>query len=1056
MASSIKVAILGDATALQASLAKASAAAEGFAGSMQSVGSKLTSIGSTLTTHLTLPIVGIGAVAGKMAVDFQNAMELIHTQAQVPQKDIEALSKSVLKLAGPTATAPDTLAVGLFHLASQGLKGKEAIDALRVAAEGAKMGMASMEDATNALGAVMFARVKGIKDVSDAMGQMNGIVGAGDMHFQDLADAMGTKLPSVLQATGLSLKQAGAALAIFGDQNIRGAQAGTMLGSALQYMVAPSMKAEGAMEQFGLSGKRFADDLAGPGGLLKALTDIKGAMDKLPSDEREQALVDMFTKKGGTGVQILLDQLDRFPGKLDTINTAGKKFASDWKAYTETTAYHLASMGAQMQATGITIGTVLLPIVAKLADIIGNLANKFQNLSPTWQHVIEIAAGAAAAIGPVVAIVGSLITAIGLLGAALAFVADNPIVLVVAAIVALAAAIALAVLKPKLLEDALEKMGLSAKQAGEVVKGLQDVFKVLETATMALVNVIRDNWTQIKQVVTTAVQTIKTAISDEIAIIKTLWSTFGSTLTSIAKNDWNLIAATVKNGLEVIKGIFDVIDGVLHGNWSQVWNGLKEIATGAIHQIEAVLKAAVSILGTLAKAIGEGILKGILEPIAKLAGQVLSKIKSGVSSAIHAVAGWAVGAAAAIGKAITDGVVSGLGGLASKVGGAIKGVLSSAVHLAGSGLHGSGDFQWTNEAIGQPMVMGIVEGIHAASGQLAAAFVGALGKAGVAGELKAQEIAARINSILSAAASASYVNDFTGLGGGDNTGIDASATPAGKQLAALEAAHQAQQLQQALTQAQNQLASDKSSGADAATILQDQQALADAEYNIQVASLEQQAAAQAAASAHAVLGQKDTNKKMAAAVADGGNQMSQATSATWNQIHEALDAGNVAAVKKIKHYEPQYKAAGKAIGQSFADGLKQGIKLTAKAAEELAKEIAKYLPHSPAEKGPLSKPINWQDYMLMGLDDAAKNASSTLAQALAVQLGLSPNPSGLSAAGTGIIHGAPVSNGQGGGATTVNLTVHGYIGDEDKLVKKVQQGLMRVQLRGGQALLPTP
>ena len=54
------------------------------------------------------------------------------------------------------------------------------------------------------------------------MGALNAIVGAGDMKMQDLAEAMGTGMVAVVKGYGLSLKDVGAALATFGDNNIRG------------------------------------------------------------------------------------------------------------------------------------------------------------------------------------------------------------------------------------------------------------------------------------------------------------------------------------------------------------------------------------------------------------------------------------------------------------------------------------------------------------------------------------------------------------------------------------------------------------------------------------------------------------------------------------------------------------------------------------------------------------------------------------------------------------------------------------------------------------------
>ena len=71
------------------------------------------------------------------------------------------------------------------------------------------------------------------------MGALNAIVGSGDMTMQDLADAMGTGVMAVAKSYGQTIDQVGAALAMFGDNNIRGAKAATDLRMAWQAIQAP-------------------------------------------------------------------------------------------------------------------------------------------------------------------------------------------------------------------------------------------------------------------------------------------------------------------------------------------------------------------------------------------------------------------------------------------------------------------------------------------------------------------------------------------------------------------------------------------------------------------------------------------------------------------------------------------------------------------------------------------------------------------------------------------------------------------------------------------------
>lgn len=66
-------------------------------------------------------------------------------------------------------------------------------------------------------------------------------------------------------------------------------------------------------------------------------------------------------------------------------------------------------------------------------------------------------------------------------------------------------------------------------------------------------------------------------------------------------------------------------------------------------------------------------------------------------------------------------------------------------------------------------------------------------------------------------------------------------------------------------------------------------------------------------------------------------------------------------------FGPDYKTAGKNLGSGFAKGIRESFSAVEAAAADLAGILAKYLPHSPAEKGPLSKPINWAGFLADGL-----------------------------------------------------------------------------------------
>jgi hypothetical protein len=85
---------------------------------------------------------------------------------------------------------------------------------------------------------------------------------------------------------------------------------------------------------------------------------------------------------------------------------------------------------AQFKDTAATLGNNLLPIGQKVLGWATALTERFNELSPGTQKLVLVLAGLAAVAGPVVAAIGGISTAVG-------FLAANPIVLLVAAVVGL-------------------------------------------------------------------------------------------------------------------------------------------------------------------------------------------------------------------------------------------------------------------------------------------------------------------------------------------------------------------------------------------------------------------------------------------------------------------------------------------------------------------------------------------------------------------------------------------------------------------------------------------
>lgn len=317
---------------------------------------------------------GAMAVAGiDMASKFNSEMELLATQAGVAQPKVDALKNGVLKLAGQVGFAPDSLAESLFHVesnfASLGITGPKALSLVKIAAEGAATGHADLVDVTNALTAAVASGIPGVQNFSKAMGVLNSTVGAGDMKMEDLAGAFGTGLLASVKGFGLSIKDVGAALDVFGDNNIRGAKAGTELRMAVQALAAPTAQGAKSLIAMGISSGSLAKAMQ-QGGLKLALETLISHMRKagITATQEGQVLTNVFGKKAGVGIQILTGQMDRFLSKYPALDKGAKSFGTAWTRTQETTAQKLKDLQSGFGALEVKIGEKLIPVVLKLFD----------------------------------------------------------------------------------------------------------------------------------------------------------------------------------------------------------------------------------------------------------------------------------------------------------------------------------------------------------------------------------------------------------------------------------------------------------------------------------------------------------------------------------------------------------------------------------------------------------------------------------------------------------------------------------------------------------------
>ena len=118
----------------------------------------------------------------------------------------------------------------------------------------------------------------------------------------------------------------------------------------------------------------------------------------------------------------------------------------------------------------------------------------------------------------------------------------------------------------------------------------------------------------------------------------------------------------IRGALNIVSGIIKVVTGIINGDWSKCWAGVKQITKGAWQMIGATFRLGVALVkGILSLLIG--IQLAIWRRLASIAKSGVVWVKNAVVGGFRAAGSWLKSA----GRAIIDGLVSGIQGAIGRV-----------------------------------------------------------------------------------------------------------------------------------------------------------------------------------------------------------------------------------------------------------------------------------------------------------------------------------------------------------------------------------------------------
>lgn len=419
---------------------------------LKNLGGQMTSLGTQLSTTITLPIVAIGGAAVKLAMDFEQSFTRIETLVGLSGETVQGFRDDVLALAGETARSPKELAEGLYFLTSAGLSAEESLDALVFSARAAALGLGETGAVANAVSSVVNAYGQEVINAERATNVLALAVRAGKLEAAELAPVMGRIIP-MASAMKVQFEDVVGVMAAMSRTGLNAAESAVSLNAFLSLLAKGGTKETiDILGQVGLSMGQLRDMIQQPGGLVEAMRLLNERTSALSEEALAKAIPEIRALRGV--MNIMAQDAASVDQVMADVASGVDVVGQGMKRLSEDAGFKFQKFLADSKVKLIELGAELLPALqealdvgSKLLGFAGGAIKVFSGLPGPAKLFTVAIFGITAAAGPLLFISGQLITAWGTLIAhaprlAAAFkLLVSPVSLVTVGVVALGVAL---------------------------------------------------------------------------------------------------------------------------------------------------------------------------------------------------------------------------------------------------------------------------------------------------------------------------------------------------------------------------------------------------------------------------------------------------------------------------------------------------------------------------------------------------------------------------------------------------------------------------------------
>lgn len=575
---------------------------EEVGGKLEVVGDKISGVGQKLLP-VTAGVTALGTAAVKTTAHFDSSMSQVQATMGIAKDAVsdlngvsvntmDALRDLAKQMGSETAFSASECADAMNYLALAGYDTQEIYDTLPTVLNLAAAGGIDLASASDMVTDAMSALGMETEEADTMVDQMAKTASSTNTSVAQLGEGILTIGASAKTIKG-GTAELNTTLGILANNGIKGAEGGTHLRNVILSLQNPTDKAAGCMENLGV---QVYDSQGNMRSLNDILEDLNTSMDGMTSAEKQNIIASIFNKTDLASVNTLLANTgDTWNDLQNSIISSGGAAQQMADTQLDNLSGQITILKSALEGLAISFGEILMPKIRAAAEKIQGFVDKLNSMNDEQKETILKIAGVVAAIGPMLIILGKVTSTVGSamkgfsgltkgiaklgvkiagssgsitsLGSALGAVA-GPVLAVVAVVATLIAAF----------------------------KHLWDTNEEFRAAITAIWDGIKSKFEEFSQGIVDRLNALGFDFENIVEVLKAIWDGFCNLLAPVFEGAFQAISAILGTVLDVITGILDVFIGLFTGNWSQMWDGVKEIFTGVWEGIKGIFSGVINVI----------------------------------------------------------------------------------------------------------------------------------------------------------------------------------------------------------------------------------------------------------------------------------------------------------------------------------------------------------------------------------------------------------------------------------------------------------------------------